>query len=218
MRTIRTLAAGAACVALLPAVGSAQNGRHFEDSWFWGAKSGITMLTSASEKINAPTFGAEWLITRSRGALYFSVEQAFFDTEAGVYDPTSTGSVRAVEVSDLRRYNLSLYGFPKSFGILRPYAGIGLALNVLQEAAPMGTFSSPQIQDSVFSRVDQETSRAAVVMTAGLQAQYSRFSIFGQVSTMPTRRNFLINGASNTTMIEAGIRYNLATAIEKIGR
>ncbi len=216
MRTIRILAAGAACVALFPAIGSAQQGRLFEDAWFWGAKSGITMLTSATEKINAPTVGAEWLITRSRGALYFSVEQAFFDTEAGVYDPSSTGSARAVEVSDLRRYNMSLLAFPKAFGALRPYAGVGLAINVIQDALPTGTFTSPALQDSIYHRVDQESTRAAVVVTGGVQAQYSRFSVFAQVSTMPTRRNFLINGASNTTMIEAGLRYNLTNAIEKM--
>jgi hypothetical protein len=33
---------------------------------------------------------------------------------------------------------------------------------------------------------------------------------------MPTRRNFLINGASNTFVIEAGVRFNLIGAVESL--
>jgi hypothetical protein len=33
---------------------------------------------------------------------------------------------------------------------------------------------------------------------------------------MPTRNRFLINGRSNTYLLEAGLRYNLVDAIEKL--
>ena len=216
MRTIRTLVAGAACIALLPAVGFAQNGRSFTDSWFWGAKGGVTTFESASERVTAPHVGAEWLITRSRVALAISVEQAFFETVAGVFDPTSVGSVRAVDVADLRRYHMGLMLFPKRFGALRPYGGLGLAINVVQDAAPRGSFTSPASQDTIFRRVDDQSSRASLVVTAGLQAQYSRVSVFGQLSSMATRSNFLLNGSANTFMLEGGIRYNLVGAIESL--
>ena len=35
--------------------------------------------------------------------MYVSVEQSFFDTQGGVFDPTSPGSVRIVDISDSRR-------------------------------------------------------------------------------------------------------------------
>ena len=99
MRTIRTLTAGLACVAFLPALAAAQSAppsvpqkaRSFTDSWYWGAKGGVSMFSSATEDISAPSVGAEWMITRTRVAMYLSVEQAFFETEGAVFDPTSVG-------------------------------------------------------------------------------------------------------------------------------
>ena len=215
MRTIRTLAAALACIALLPAVSAAQNGRLFTDSWFWGAKSGVTMLKpSSNESVSAPHVGAEWLITRTHAALSLSVEQAFFESVAGVFDPSVTGSVRPVDVQDMRRYHIGLLLFPKQYGTVRPYGGLGYAINVIQDASPRGTFASPATQDTIFNRVDDQSSRASLVLTAGLQVQFSYFSMFGQASTMGTRSNFLISGGSNTTMIEGGIRYNLVRAID----
>ena len=156
------------------------------------------------------------LITRSHVALNVSVEQAFFDTKAAVFDATSTGSIRPVGISDLRRYNASVLFFPTQFGAIRPYAGIGLALNVIQSAQPEGTFSSSEAQSSVFTAVDQQSSRTSPVLTVGAQAQVQRVSLFAQAATMPTRNNFLINGAANTFMLEAGIRYNLLRAIDRL--
>src|SRR5690242_18327328 len=104
MRTIRTLTAGLACAVVLPAVAAAQQvpqkARSFTDSWYWGAKGGVSMFGAAAEDISAPTFGGEWLITRTRVAMYLSVEQSFFDTQGGVFDPTSAGSVRIVDIKD----------------------------------------------------------------------------------------------------------------------
>ena len=47
-------------------------------------------------------------------------------------------------------------------------------------------------------------------------AQVQRASLFAQVATMPTRNNFLINGAANTFMLEAGVRFNLLKAIDRL--
>ena len=216
MRTIRTVAGVLACIALVPALGSAQGRRPFEDSWFWGAKGGVAMFTSASEEVTAPMVGGEWLITRQKAALYVSIEQAFFDTEALVFDASSAGAARDVLISDLRRYHVGLFAFPKRYGALRPYGGIGIAINVIQDANPQGTFTSPENMDTVMTRVDDQTSRTSLVFTGGLQASFDFVSLFVQASTMPTRHRFLINGAPNTMMLEAGIRYNLVGAIEKI--
>ena len=121
-----------------------------------------------------------------------------------------------MSISDLRRYNASILFFPVQFGALRPYAGLGLALNVIQSAQPQGTFTSPAAQSSVFTAVEQQSSRTSPVFTVGAQAQVMRASFFAQVATMPTRNNFLINGGANTFMLEAGIRYNLLRAIDRL--
>ena len=226
MRTVRSFGLALFAATVIPALAGAQAtksaekpGRGFEDSWYWGVKGGNTMFTSGESgatKINAATVGAEWLITRTRAALYISIEQAFFDTKASVFDPTSASSVRPVSISDLRRYNAGLFVFPLGHGSVRPYAGVGLAINVIQNAQPEGTYTSAEAQDAVFTAVDQMSSRTSTVYTLGIQAQVARAALFVQGSTMPTRNRFLINGAANTFMVEGGVRFNLLSAIEKL--
>ena len=222
MRTIRTLTAGLACAALLPAMAAAQQAavpqkaRSFTESWYWGAKGGVSLFGAAAEDISAPTFGGEWMITRTRIAMYVSIEQSFFDTQGGVFDPTSPGSTRIVDIKDSRRYNLQLFAFPKAFGALRPYAGLGYALLMIRDANPQGTFSSAGAEDSVLTSVNDQSSRTVPVFTLGSQLDFSRAALFVQASTMATRNRFLINGKSNTYLLEAGLRYNLTDAIEKL--
>ena len=220
MRTIRTLTAGLACAALLPAVAAAQQvpqaARSFTDSWYWGAKGGVSMFGAAAEDISAPSVGAEWMITRTKIAMYVSIEQSFFETQGGVFDPTSPGSMRAVDISDSRRYNLQLCAFPKQYGAFRPYAGLGFALITIRDVQPEGTFASPESQDSIYADVDDQSSRTTPVFTLGGQYDWNRFALFAQASTMATRNRFLINGKANTYLFEAGLRYNLVNAIEKL--
>lgn len=224
MRIVRTfrlaLTAAAFVPALVGAQGTSNAPRSFQDSWFWGAKGGSTMFTTGTDgaaKVTAPTVGAEWLITRTHAALYVSVEQAFFDNTAGVFDASAPGSLRAVNINDLRRYGAGVFIFPVTYGNLRPYAGLGLSLNVIQNADPLGTFTSADAQQNVFRAVDNQSSKVAAVFTLGAQAQLQpRLSVFAQAATMPTRRNFLINGAANTFVLEAGLRFNLIRAIDPL--
>jgi hypothetical protein len=219
MRIVRKLAL-TLVAAVIPSLVTlhAQAARPFENSWFWGLKGGVTSFSTGvngSGRTSAPTIGGEWLITRTRVALYASIDQSFFSKTANVFDPSATGSLRPVAIKDMRRYNLGLFAFPLRFGSLRPYAGLGLAINVIQNAQPSGTFDTPERQDSVFQRVADQSSRSSVVLTGGVQGQIGRTSIFVQGSSMPTRNNFLISGSSNTFLIEGGVRFNLLGAIEK---
>ncbi|MEP7382389.1 MAG: hypothetical protein ABI910_11915 [Gemmatimonadota bacterium] len=224
MRIVRTFRLAVTAAAIIPALVGAQAptkaARLFDDSWFWGVKGGTTMFTSGvdgSSKVNAPTVGGEWLITRTHAALYVSVEQAFFDNTAGVFDATAPGSVRSVYISDLRRYSASIFFFPLQYGNIRPYGGFGLAINVIQNADPQGTYTSTDSQQAVLTAVDDQSSRAAAIFTLGAQAQVQpRIAVFAQAATMPTRKNFLINGAANTFVFEAGLRFNVASAIETL--
>lgn len=222
MRIVRTFGLALIAAAILPVASSAQSAaqgpRDFNDSWFWGIRGGSTMFNAGadgSSKVYAPSVGAEWLITRSRVALNLSVEQSFFDDQAGIFDPSVAGSVRPVSISDMRTYQASVFFFPKQYGSLRPYAGLGLALNVIQSAEPMGTYASSESQVAVLSSIEEQTSRASAIFTLGTQWQVQRSALFLQATTMPTRRNFLLSGAANTFQLQAGVRYNLVGAIEK---
>ncbi|GMV08853.1 MAG TPA: hypothetical protein PKC83_03850 [Gemmatimonadaceae bacterium] len=223
MRIARTFRLALAAATVIPtmAIAQASNApRTFNDSWFWGIKGGSTMFTTGADgnsKVTAPSVGGEWLITRTHIGLYLSMDQSFFDETAGVFDASSVGSVRPVSISDLRRYSAAVYFFPFKTTTVRPYAGLGLAINVIQNAEPQGTYGSVEAQDSVFAAVDEQSSRVSSVFTLGAQAQIvDRVSFFAQASTMPTRRNFLINGAANTYVLEAGLRFNLLGAIDKL--
>jgi hypothetical protein len=223
MRLARTIVVAVLATAVVPGLVLAQNASAsgFDNGWFWGAKGGITQFdaidtqTGGFKTVNATTVGGEWLITRTRGALVLSVEQAFFDEVAAVFDPTSPGSARPVDISDMRRYHVGVLAFPVKWAGARPYLGVGYAVNVIQNASPRGTFPTEEAMDSVFNRVDHQSTRAAFVVTGGIQAHMGRIAFFAQAATMPTRDNFLINGSSNTFMFEGGLRFRISDAFEK---
>jgi hypothetical protein len=220
MRIVRTVVTAITCFAFIPTLASAQasTGSTFENSWFWGVKGGATMFTTGLDgktNVTAPTVGAEWLITRTRFGMYLSAEQSFFSEQASVLDFSIAGGGRPVDISDMRRYAVGLMAFPVKWNSFRPYTAIGLSLNVIQTATPRGTFTSPGSMDSVFTRVNEESSRASFVFTLGASTDYGKWSFFGQASTLPTRANFLINGGANTYVLEAGVRYRISDAIEK---
>lgn len=222
MRMVRTAAKALVAIALVPGLLTAQeadrSAKEFTDSWFWGLHSGAMMFSAgvdAESKVTAPTIGGEWFITRSRIALRVSVEQAFFDEQAGVFDATVSGAVRPVDVNDWRRYSAEMYFFASPLRNIRPYAGVGVSINVLQDATPTGSFASEASLDSVYTQVHELSSRASAVFTAGAQMGFGRTAVFLQGSAMPTRNNFLFSRSQYTTVLSAGVRYNFGSAIEK---
>ena len=221
MRMVRTAAKALAGIALVPALlagQAADAGKQFNDSWFWGISGGAMMFTAGVDqdvRVTAPSVGAEWLITRTHIGLRMSVEQAFFDKQAAVFDASVAGAARPVNVSDWRRYSAEIYFFPSTESSLRPYAGFGLALNVLQNATPTGSFASEAALDSVNTSVNDHASRASAVFTAGAQYGIGRAALYVSGSGMPTRNNFLFSRSSYTFLVQAGVRYNFGSAIEK---
>lgn len=215
MKSIRTLIAVLGLTALVPATGAAQEGRLFKDSWFWGAKAGVmTFWTTRVKHAQAPLFGADWLITRSKGALLVSGEQGFFEEESSVFDASEADQERTVEISDIRRATFTVLGFPKQYGVLRPYVGLGVSFNFIQKAAATGLTSGSAQADTIGARVRNEQSSAAPLFMVGLQAQYSRFSIFGQGSMLYAQNGLLFNN-NETYVFEGGIRYNIGSSIDR---
>jgi hypothetical protein len=202
-----------ALVALTPAVSAAQSNRLFENAWFWGAKAGLMNFSTGIETKTAPLVGAEWLITRNRAGLYLSAEQAFFNATGYVSD--GNGQPVDVALKDSRRYTAALLAFPVNWGSLRPYGGVGLALNLIQHATvDQSQITDPDQEDVIATAVHEERDRVAFLIMGGLQAQYRRFSVFGQATYMPARANFFFSGRS-TYILEAGIRYNVGSSIDK---
>lgn len=215
MRMTRVFVAGLLCAALVPATGSAQRVRDFEDSWFWGVKGGVSAYSpTLGDSETAATFGAEWLITRTHGALYVSVDQANIEATSAVFDPTADGSVRSVAVDKLRRVGFAALAFPKQFGRFRPYAGLGLSIDLIGDAVPLISGDETSVDDAVYERIDDRKSQAALLGMGGVQAQVGRAAVFGQASFIPANKKFLLD--DSMTFFEFGVRYNFGGAREGI--
>ena len=213
MRMLRrfTMAAPAALLALATAAAPvrAQTTRPFADSWFWGAKVGtMTFWTPTVNHAVAPMIGGDWLITRRSAALYISADQAFFDETSTYATVSSTGAVSSadIQIKDMRRYTAALLAFPHMFETLRPYAGVGMTLNIIRRA----TLLNGALQSGALEDVQSTT---APLFMLGAQGQYRRVALFGQGSWIPTQRIFLINKRS-TFFVEAGVRYNVGSSRE----
>ena len=213
MRTVRWMASGLALAALLPAVGAAQSNRPFQDSWFWGAKAGVmTFSTTTVSNHIAPSIGFDMIVTRSKGGLYISGEQDFFNTTSAVTD--NQGNSYRVAVKDMRRYSAAALAFPVQWGALRPYGGVGFSMNLIQQVGQIDQPADPLLEPQINDQLQNDRDRISFMALAGLQASYRRFSLFGQVTYMPSAANFLLNGRS-TYMLEGGIRYNVGSSIDR---
>ena len=199
---------GLALLALLPSTGRAQQGRNFRDAWFWGAKAGnMTYWTRMERHAQAPLIGGEWLITRSRGGLYLSLDQAVFTGKTLL--PGYTDAAYQIDFKDMRRFTAAGFFFPGQVLHFRPYGGIGFALNFIQQAK----WADPSID----ADISAYQNRASPIIIAGGQFQLMRFSVFGQGSYMPAQDRFLLNN-NETYFVEAGIRWNIGSSIDRPGR
>jgi hypothetical protein len=218
MPSIGRLTTGLALLALVPAVAAAQD-RPFTDAWFWGVKGGGMNVETRSSSQFAPTAGLEWLITRTRAGLHLSVEQGFFDdVRSTVADTSSASGQRDVALRNFRRASFALVGFPRPLGTVRPYAGIGMAVNIVQRAVPTGTFASQDAKTEVLQRIEDRRSRTSVLFMGGGQAGLGPVAVFGQATAMPTGGRFLLSGSDTMYLLEAGIRINVGSAIERLDR
>lgn len=217
MRTVRWLATVLALTVTLPSVGTAQmvggSGRLFKDSWFWGAKAGtMSFSTNTTKNAIAPMLGADWVITRTRGALYVAFEQYLFNETAGLTD--FQGAPFTINIRDMRRFSVAALAFPKTFGTLRPYAGVGLSLNLIQSARAAEPFDNASQEFQIRDQIEELKDRAAASLLGGLQGQFRRWTVFGQATVMPAQSRFFFSERA-TFIFEGGIRYNVGSSIER---
>lgn len=214
MRTTRLFFAGLVCAASFSGTASAQAARFFDDGWFWGVKSGVaTFSPTLGDNETAATYGAEWLITRNHGALYVSFDETNVSTVSAVLDASTSEGFRPVSVDKMRRVGLAVLAFPKRFGRLRPYGGLGLSMGLVGDASPMVSGSSDNVDDAVFDRIEERRSQVGVLLMGGAQVQFERLAFFGQASVVPGQSNFLL-GNNVLGFFEAGLRYNFGSSRE----
>ena len=221
MRLLRVLTAAIGLAALLPQTSAAQAGRQFKDAWFWGVKTGGLVYSSASTTNSAaPMVGAEWLITRSRGGLYISFDQAFLST-TGTFndrDPDSTFT-RSVSLKNMRRLAIAAMVFPMQSAKYHPYAGFGMALNQIGGASFQTGFVNTVRYQIALDSVQSKKASFTPVIIGGLQARLTRFSVFGQAAVSPIQQNFFLynrnSGSAFSASLETGIRYNFGSSIDR---
>jgi hypothetical protein len=215
------LALATGFAALLSQSSAAQDGRQFKDAWFWGIKTGGLVYTSATTNTGgAPLVGAEWLITRTRGGLYMSFDEAFLRTQGQfiAQDPDSV-FVRSVRLKNLRRFTMAGMVFPMQTRNLHPYVGLGLAFNQIAGAELLtGTTNTSQYRAALDSIQSKKAAFSPIFIT-GVQARLKRFSIFGQGTASPTQASFFLANSSSSHKfhfsLEGGIRYNVGSSIDR---
>jgi hypothetical protein len=214
MQKLRAVAVAMAATLVVSAGANAQGVRNFDNSWFWGFKTGVNTFSAPGfGNTSTVDFGIDWLITRQRGGLYVSGNNSIFERDVKVFDPASTTGDRTVRVNDLRRITFAAVAFPKHFGGITPYGGIGYTIAVLGDARVFVDSVNPFPTNAFLDEVERNRSRGAVLGMAGLQIRTKRAAIFAQESILPSNSNFLFS--SVMSFFEFGIRYNFGSSIDR---
>jgi len=214
MQKLRAVAVALVATLVVSASANAQERRNFDNSWFWGFKSGVNTF-SAPGRGNTSTvdLGIDWLITRTKGGLYVSGNQSIFERDIDVFDPTAIRNQRTVQVNDLRRITFAALAFPKHFGGITPYGGIGYTIAVLGDARVVVDSADTFPNNAFLDNVESRRSRGAVLGMAGLQIQTKRMALFAQETMLPSNSSFLFS--SVLSFFEFGVRWNFGSSIDR---
>ena len=214
MEKHRAVVVALVATLVVSASANAQEMRNFDNSWFWGFKSGVNSFSVPGHgNTSTVDLGIDWLITRQKGGLYVSGNQSVFERDLEFIDPTSNTGQRTVRVNDLRRITLAGVVFPKHFGGITPYGGVGYMIAVLGDARIFVDSANTFPSNAFFDEVDRERSRSAVVGLAGIQIQTSRAAIFAQETIVPSNQTFLFR--SVMSFFEFGVRWNFGSSIDR---
>lgn len=214
MQKLRAVAVALVATLVVSASANAQGVRNFDNSWFWGFKSGINTFSAPGHgNTSTVDLGIDWLITRTRGGLYVSGNQSIFERDVEVFDPASTTGQRTVRVNDLRRITFAAVAFPKHFGGITPYGGVGYTIAVLGDARVFVDSADTFPTNAFMDDVERRRSRGAVLGMAGLQIRTRRAAIFAQETLLPSNSSFLFS--SVLSFFEFGVRYNFGSSIDR---
>jgi hypothetical protein len=216
MQKLSAVAVAVVATLVVSASANAQEMRNFDNSWFWGFKSGVNTFSAPGHgNTSTVDLGVDWLITRTKGGLYVSGNQSIFKRDVDMVDPASSTGKRKVQVSDLRRISFAALAFPKHFGGITPYGGIGYTIAVLGDARVyVDTLAgNPPPNNAFLDRVDLARSRGAVFGMGGVQIQTRRAAIFAQETMLPSNGQFMF--PSVLSFFEFGVRYNFGSSIDR---
>jgi len=214
MQKLRAFAVAVVATIVVSASANAQEMKNFDNSWFWGFKSGINSFAVPGHgNTSTVDLGVDWVITRTRGGLYVSANQSVFERDLEFLDPNSNTGQRTVRVNDLRRITVAGLAFPKHFGGITPYAGLGFMIAVLGDARVFVDSANTFPTNSFLDEVERERSRSTAMVMAGLQIQTKRAAIFGQETVIPSNNSFLFRSVLN--FFEFGIRINFGSSIDQ---
>jgi hypothetical protein len=214
MQKLRAVAVAVVATLVVSAGASAQEMRNFDNSWFWGFKSGVNTFSAPGHgNTSTVDLGVDWLITRTKGGLYVSGNQSIFKRDVDVFDPASNNNQRTVQVSDLRRISFAALAFPKHLGGITPYAGVGYTIAVLGDARIYLDSANTFPNNAFLDKVDQARSRGAVFGMGGVQIQTKRAAVFAQETILPSNAQFLF--PSVLSFFEFGVRYNFGSSIDR---
>ena len=214
MQKLRAVAVAVIATVVASTQANAQSSRNFEDSWFWGAKAGInTFSRPGFGNTSTANLGIDWLITRKKGGLYVSGDQSIFEKNVVIADQAASSGSRTVQVNDLRRLTFAGVAFPKRFGGITPYGGIGYMIAVAGDARIQVDSAGPPPTNAFIDDVDQLRSRGSVLGMLGIQMQTRRAALFVQETLLPSNRGFMF--PSVLSFFEFGVRYNFGTSIDR---
>jgi hypothetical protein len=214
MQKLRAVAVAVVATIGISASANAQEMKNFDNSWFWGFKSGInTFAVPGHGNTSTADLGIDWVITRTRGGLYVSANQSVFERDLEFLDPTSHTGQRTIRVNDLRRITVAGLAFPRHFGGITPYAGLGFMIAVLGDARVFVDSANTFPTNAFLDEVERERSRSTAMAMAGVQIQTRRAAIFGQETIIPSNNSFLFRSVLN--FFEFGIRINFGSSIDQ---
>ena len=214
MQKLRAVAVAVVATIVVCASANAQANRNFDNSWFWGFKSGINSFAVPGHgNTSTVDLGVDWVITRMRGGLYVSANQSVFERDLEFLDPASNTGKRTIRVNDMRRITVAGLAFPKHFGGITPYAGLGFMIAVLGDARVFVDSANTFPTNSFLDEIERERSRSTALVMAGVQIQTKRAAIFGQETLIPSNNSFLFRSVLN--FFEFGIRINFGSSIDQ---
>lgn len=214
MQKLRAIAVAMTATIVVSASANAQAVNNFDDSWFWGFKSGVNSFAVPGHgNTSTVDLGIDWVITRSKGGLYVSGNQSIFQRDLEFGDPTSQTGQRTVRVNDMRRITLAALGFPKHFGGITPYAGLGFMIAVLGDARVFVDSVNTFPTNAFLDEVENERSRSSAIAMFGIQMQTKRAAVFVQNTLVPSNNTFLFRSVLN--FLEFGIRINFGSSIDQ---
>jgi len=214
MQKHRAVVVALVATLVVSASAHAQGMRDFDNSWFWGFKSGVnTFSVPGHGNTSTVDFGVDWVITRTKGGLYVSGNQSIFQRDLEFFDQSSNTGQRTVRVNDMRRITLAGLAFPKHFGGITPYAGLGYTITVLGDARVFVDSANTFPSNAFLDEVERERSRGAVVAIGGVQIQARKLAIFAQETIVPSNSSFLFSSVLN--FFEFGVRLTFGSSIDR---